>query len=842
MSGRARRIPEYRRELLNGPCELVSTAPGLVRSPADPAFQQLQWSMAQTCGTAASVLQALGLWSLDGPERAFDAEDWWYRIRFDRARPSDTRELTLLGCDGIATLAQVWLNGSLILTSDNMFVAHEIDVGSVLREANELVVCIRSLEAHLATRRPRPRWRTPMVANQRLNWVRTTLLGRTPGWSPPAAAVGPWRPIWVEARRHIDIGAPRLRTYLNESKGHIELSCKIVPLASTQLGGVALHLRRGDRNFHADLQHNAATGECSGTLLVEAVERWWPHTHGEPALYECWLEIDVHMQRIVVPLGSVGFRHIEIDTRDGNFAVSVNGESVFCRGANWTPLDCVTLQSTPAALDDALDQIVAAGFNMLRVSGATIYASDEFLDGCDVRGLLLWQDYMFANMEYPQGDAAFEASARLEARQQLSRLSGRPCLAVLCGNSEAEQQAAMGAAPHERWQQDLFYRVLPEVSAELAPDTCYWPSSAHGGAFPHQTDQGTVSYYGIGAYLRPLTDARRAAVRFATECLALANVPDAPMDGADSGIRVHNPAHRARVPRDLGAGWDFEDVRDFYLRELFAAEPLALRYAQHERYLQMSRIVSGEVMASAFREWRRSGSGCHGALIWFLRDLWAGCGWGIVDAHGHPKAPYYFLRRLLQPQALFLTDEGGSGLTAHLVNERPEALQANLQIQLFRNGHIQVGTYSKYVQLPARGNSPVNCATLLEGFADLTYAYRFGPPLCDVIHATLTSLDGGLIAEDCYFPLGLATPESDVSLQAQAHMVDSQHARLSLQCARVARYVTLQFPGFRAADQYFHLIPGRTRSIQLHRIEGSGPLRGEVRALNSTAPCRVLGV
>ncbi|MBV9913544.1 MAG: hypothetical protein JOZ93_13260, partial [Sinobacteraceae bacterium] len=842
MSGRARSIPEYRRELLNRPCELASTAAHCVQSPADPAFQHLQWRTTHACGTVASLLQTLGHWSLEGPERPFDAEDWWYRIRFDRPRPSDSHELALLGLDGIATLAQGWLNGALILTSDNMFVAHEIDVSDLLRGANELVICVRSLDAQLAIRRPRPRWRAPMVANQRLSWVRTTLLGRTPGWSPPAAAVGPWRPIWLEARRHVKIGAPRVRTYLNEEDGHIELSCEIVPFANTYLGAVTLHLRRGNRTFQAELQRNGATSEFSGTLVVETIERWWPHTHGQPALYECWMEIDADGQRIAAPLGSVGFRHIEIERRAGNFAVRINGQSVFCRGANWTPLDCVTLQSTPAALDEVLDQVVAAGFNMLRISGATIYESDQFLDGCDARGLLLWQDYMFANMDYPQGDAAFEASVRLEATQQLSRLCGRPCLAVLCGNSEAEQQAAMWGAPRERWQQDLFYRVLAEVSAELAPDTCYWPSSAHGGAFPHQTDQGTVSYYGVGAYLRPLTDARRAAVRFATECLALANVSESAPEDGDSAVRVHTPAYKARVPRDLGAGWDFDDVRDFYLQELFATDPRALRYAQPERYLQMSRIVSGEVMAGAFREWRRNRSGCHGALIWFLRDLWAGSGWGIVDAHGRPKAPYYFLRRLLQPRALFLTDEGGSGLSAHLVNERPEAVQANLQIQLLRDGRINVGTYSKDVQLAAHSNTSVNCATLLQGFADLTYAYRFGPPLCDVVHAALTTLDGALIAEDCHFPLGFETPQSDVSLQAEAHMLDSDHARLSLQCAQVARYVTLQFPGFRAADQYFHLMPGRARSIELQRIAMTDSLCGEVRALNSVSTWRVRGV
>ncbi|MBV9910999.1 MAG: hypothetical protein JOZ93_00405, partial [Sinobacteraceae bacterium] len=49
-------------------------------------------------------------------------------------------------------------------------------------------------------------------------------------------------------------------------------------------------------------------------------------------------------------------------------------------------------------------------------------------------------------------------------------------------------------------------------------------------------------------------------------------------------------------------------------------------------------------------------------------------------------------------------------------------------------------------------------------------------------------------------------------------------------------------PGFRAADQYFHLVPGRARVIELHRIAGTETLRGEVRAFNSCELCRVLGV
>src|SRR5262249_9599515 len=155
-----------------------------------------------------------------------------------------------------------------------------------------------------------------------------------------------------------------------------------------------------------------------------------------------------------------------------------NGVPVFCRGACWMPLDALTLRSQAADYAAAIAQARVAGMNMLRLAGLMIYESDAFHDECDAQGVLLWQDFMVANMDYPQEDAAFLASAQREVREQLLRWQGRPSLALLCGNSEVEQQAAMWGASRELWSSRLFDEIVPGLCREVMPGVPYWPSSA----------------------------------------------------------------------------------------------------------------------------------------------------------------------------------------------------------------------------------------------------------------------------------------------------------------------------------------------------------------------------
>jgi hypothetical protein len=71
------------------------------------------------------------------------------------------------------------------------------------------------------------------------------------------------------------------------------------------------------------------TQTLAGTLRAPDAPRWWPHTHGKPALYRVALEVT---NNEVIELGRIGFRELRVDRGplgDG-FQPVVNGVPVFC--------------------------------------------------------------------------------------------------------------------------------------------------------------------------------------------------------------------------------------------------------------------------------------------------------------------------------------------------------------------------------------------------------------------------------------------------------------------------------------------------------------------------------
>lgn len=813
--------------------QVAATDAGWAASPADLP-SDLSWISGRAPGTVASALTedaswslaswSLASWSLESPAPLAD-RDWWYVSTF----VSEGAEI--IRFEGLATLADVFLDDVKLLSSNNMFEASEILVAEPGQHT--LHIAFRSLAQHLRSgHHPAGRWRPRMITSPALRAVRTTLLGHMPGWCPPVDAIGPWRPIRRIDNRHGVIRKTQLQTEVDGATGCLRIAIDVPPHLRDETAIVAC----AGQTTRLTRSKNAAS-DLSGTLRIPDVPLWFPHTHGTPARHDVVLEIAGRR----VPLGTVGFRKLTVDTGDDDkgFGLRVNDVPIFCRGAVWATSDIVGLRADREHLEPLLRLARDAGMNMLRITGTSLYASPDFLALCDELGLMVWQDLTLANFDYPFKDDAWRDALVREVDQFLVTTQGHASLAVVCGGSEVFQQAAMFGFPKRYYDTPLFSQILPERVAAHRPDTVWVANSPSGGPVPFQPDQSVGHYYGVGAYQRGLEDIRRANVKFASETLGFSHVPEpVTLDRSLPGVpAVHDPRWKARVPRDLGAAWDFEDIRDHYLAEVFNSDPASLRYEDPEQYLALSRAVTAHVMETAFAEWMRPGSVTRGALVWLFQDLWAGAGWGIVDAHGEPKSPWFALRRAFQPVRVSMTDEGTNGLAIHIVNETAEARELKLALSVQRHRKPPLARATKTVTLPPRDGQTLNAYDVLGAFLDLNYAYRFGPLDHVAVAALLRdATTGQALSEAFYFPQA-KQQRHDIGLSVMLESEDCDAPRLVVSCESVAQFVHINDAQFRPDDNYFHLMPSQDRVIPLRRRDrtrSSAPF-GTVSAVNSAA-------
>ncbi|AOK27843.1 beta-mannosidase [Burkholderia ubonensis] len=805
-----------------------ATPAGAAVTPADLGTAG-DWIEAPVPGTVAQALAQAGRLDAAG---ALDERDYWYRTVLHGRGPR------VLRFNGLATIAEAWLDDTPILRSDSMFVAHDVAVS--LNGAHRLTICFRALGPHLRNVQTvhaprRARWRTRLAGPAALRAVRTSLLGYMPGWFPPCPPIGPWRPVDVlDPADGPVIARCDLHASVDGETGRLEAE---LAFSSPLPDSLAARLSCGE---HAAPLERVGMDRLRATVTLPRVRRWWPHTHGEPALYA----IALHLDGARRALGATGFRTIEPEPGDDGlgFGLRVNGVPVFARGACWSTAAPLALHADDATYRRLLEQARDAGFNMIRVGGTMAYEADALHAWCDRLGLLVWQDFMFANFDYALADPAFDDVVRQEAEQFLTRQRASPSLAVLCGGSEIAQQAAMsGLAPQQRCV-ELTAARLAGCAAALRPDVPYVPDTPDGGVLPFLPRERVSHYYGVGAYLRPLDDARRADVRFASECLAFANVPcDAALD-ALGRPGVHEPRWKQGVPRDPGASWDFDDVRDHYLHALYAVDPQQLRRESPARYFELSRAVLADVMRETFAEWRRAGSRCAGALVWQFQDVRPGAGWGLVDAAHRPKSVWHALRQVLQPVQILLMDEGLNGLDVHVINERPAPLAAAVELTALRDGRTPVARAGGAIRVAAHAAVRITSADLLGRFFDWTYAYRFGPCEHDAVVATLRGEDGAILSQAFHFPSRThpaVFARRDLGLEACVSREDGVWT-VGIATRHLARHVQIVAPGFMPRDDWFHVAPGMPARVALapfdaeHREhDADAPPRVEIRAVNS---------
>ena len=151
------------------------TDAGAADAPPGPEAERIP---ARVPGTVAEALRDAGRPILDADD--LDGADWWFETTL--TVPDVPGRLVF---DGLATVSEVWVDGVLRASSTSMFVPVVVDLADHTDHTDlagrtvAVAVCCRALSPHLR-RRPRGRWRSSLIAQQGLRWVRTTMLGRAP--------------------------------------------------------------------------------------------------------------------------------------------------------------------------------------------------------------------------------------------------------------------------------------------------------------------------------------------------------------------------------------------------------------------------------------------------------------------------------------------------------------------------------------------------------------------------------------------------------------------------------------------------------------------------------------
>ena len=577
-----------------------------------------------------------------------EQHDWDYRATFRVSAALLAADEVELVCDGLDTLATVFLNGRQVATTENMFVPLRVSVRRGLRAGrNELHFHFASAARAVARLRPEHQ---PKEFNDSIG--RSSVLRKQPcqfgwDWGPRFVTAGLWRDLRLEAWSGPRLTGARV-TQTHVPGGRVTLALSPALTRPAPRGTVTYYV-----TLSLDDQIVALASGAPADLKIEVPrpQLWWPSGHGAQPLYTVnltardagGLEIGHWSQRI-------GLRTIALDRSKDRWGEScqfvVNGRPIFAKGANWIPAHSFVAGLTRADYERDLRSAVRANMNMLRIWGGGIYEHEAFYDLCDELGLLVWQDFMFACTLYP-GDRAFLASAQAEAEAQVPRLRHRACLALWCGNNEIEtlNWDALEKIPALRRNYNaIFHRILPAAVAALDGVTPYWPTSPYRGdgrSNDYSVKElgektGDTHFWDVWHARHPVKDYEKWQFRFVSEFGMQSYSSPATQ-------ATFCPAEEANV---FGAVMENHQKNAAGNQIILDYVSRIYRFPKDQASLiYLSQLNQAHCMQTGVEHYRRIMPRCMGALYWQLNDCWPVASWSSIEHTGRWKALHHVARR-----------------------------------------------------------------------------------------------------------------------------------------------------------------------------------------------------
>ncbi|MEL6892065.1 MAG: glycoside hydrolase family 2 TIM barrel-domain containing protein [Actinomycetota bacterium] len=439
-----------------------------------------------------------------------------YRCRFESEPPAEGRRrwITL---DGVMYQADAWLDGAYLGDPEGYFFPHSFDITDLARIGDNHVLAVE-----VACPEQRAGARTNITG------LLQSWRGLPDGWNPG----GIWRPVRMYETGPVRID--RLKVLCrdaDERSAHVLLTAH---LDSDAIREVTVVTRR-DGDVVDEQQAPVAVGanELAWSLDVRRPDLWWPAELGEQHLTEFEVEVLVDGEHSDRRRRRTGLRQVAWT----DWVCSVNGERVFLRGVNVTPLTVGIADTTDDVIERDLALAIDLGVNAIRVRG---HISRRCLyDRADELGLLVLQDFP---LEGPQSRTV-RSRATTQALTAVDALGHHPSLILWSGHNEPTDthtsersgwRGTLGAVAVNQlpsWNRSVLDRWVKRSFERSDPTR---RASAYSGVGPHLprlVGSDTHLWYGW-RYGESGDLARRArrqpsSVRFVSE-FGADSVPDAP--------------------------------------------------------------------------------------------------------------------------------------------------------------------------------------------------------------------------------------------------------------------------------------------------------------------------
>jgi beta-mannosidase len=629
----------------------------------------------------------------------YENDQWWYRRSFitPQPRPGEQADLVFNGLD---TIGAIWVNGKLAGKCADIFVPHRFDVTALLKppgQQNDLLVRIDpSVLAGRDEFYP-GEWAIPGFwehLDVRKSAVRS-------GWDmcPRIVAAGLWQDVRLELTSPTHFRSAYWTTKVVNVQKHtasvivdwdiatdlVDLSPLKVRLELSRNGKIALQ-----KDFEVQDTHFQ---QCMDG--IENVDFWWPRGFGEPALYDAKLTLlDASGKVIDERKDRIGIRTMELMHTDttspespGYFYFLVNGQKCFIRGVNWPYLDAYPSREAQR-LEKIFPLLANLNTNLVRIHGADLYGSDRFFDLCDENGIMVWQDFMIANVRVPQTDA-FRKVIADEAAAIIPKLRNHPSLALWCGGNEVDSDYIIrdGIDPNS----DTISRVVIPDAIQLYDPyrmKAYLPSCPYFG--PGVFAKGVQYSPEVHLYLfRPpyyfkapffTTD---VIAPFASEIGDYSIPPRASMEQMldpqflNPWTKDHqwNDEWKVKVPevRPTDNNIGFFNTMTGEMNAVFTGIPDDL-----DDIILASEAEQGEAFKFWVDSWRIRKWDRSGIMLWSFQDGWPIISYGIVDYYNRPKLGYYFTQESFRDvQAICGEAENGRHPVV-IVNDTLQPVQGRL--------------------------------------------------------------------------------------------------------------------------------------------------------------------